>query len=79
MERPYRSKVGVAGAAIAGIIAAATLVTLFVNKDYNKGVIGAAVWLALGIVYHAVHGRRGLVLAPEEEAAFRERGEAPPV
>ena len=43
------------------------------------GVIGAAVWLALGIVYHAVHGRRGLVLAPEEAAAFRERGEAPPV
>jgi ethanolamine permease len=79
MARPYRSKVGVPGAAIAGIIAAVTLVVLFVNQDYNRGVIGAAVWLALGIVYHAAHGRRGLVLAPEEEAAFRERGEAPPV
>jgi len=78
MERPYRSRAGIAGAAIAGIIAAVTLVTLFANKDYNKGVIGAAIWLALGIVYHAVHGRKGLVLAPEEEAALRERGEAPP-
>jgi ethanolamine permease len=79
MTRPYRSRVGIAGAVVAAIIAAATLVVLFVNNDYNKGVIGAAVWMALGIVYHAVHGRRGLVLAPEEEAAFRERREAPPV
>src|SRR3954447_26665603 len=40
MERPYRSKVGVAGAAVAGIISAVTLYILFANPDYNKGVIG---------------------------------------
>ena len=79
MARPYRSKGGVAGAATAATIAAITLGTLFVNQDYNKGVIGAAIWMLLGVLYHAVHGRKGLVLAPEEEAAFRERGEAPPV
>lgn len=79
MDRPYRSKVGVPGAAVAGLIAAVTLLTLFANRDYNKGVIGAVVWFLLGIVYYAVYGRKKLVLAPEEAAAFRERREAPPV
>ncbi len=46
-----------------------TLWTLFRNPDYNKGVIGAAVWFLLGIAYYAVYARRRLVLAPEEEAA----------
>jgi ethanolamine permease len=71
MVRPYRSPVGIAGAAIALAIAALTLVTLFQNPDYNKGVIGAAIWFLLGIAYHAFHGRHGLVLAPEEESAVR--------
>jgi ethanolamine permease len=79
MVRPYRSKAGVAGAAIAAAIAAVTLFTLFVNPDYNKGVIGAAIWFLLGIVYYAAYGRHRLVLSPEEESAFRERREAPPV
>jgi ethanolamine permease len=48
-------------------------VMLFRNPDYNKGVIGAAVWFALGIGYYAAYARRGLVLAPEEEAAFAHR------
>ena len=51
-------------------IAAVTLVMLFRNPDYNKGVIGAAVWFLLGIGYYAVYARHRLVLAPEEEAAF---------
>ena len=40
---------------------------MFRNPDYNKGVIGAAIWFLLGIVYYAVHARHRLVLAPEEE------------
>ena len=79
MERPYRSRGGVTGAVIAAIIAAVTLFTLFLNPDYNKGVIGAAVWFLLGIVYYAVRGRHRLVLSPEEESAFRQRQEEPPV
>jgi ethanolamine permease len=75
MERPYRSPAGMAGAALALAIAAITLVVLFRNPDYNKGVIGAAIWFLLGIVYYAVHGRHKLVLAPEEEAAFAHRAE----
>jgi ethanolamine permease len=75
MARPYRSPVGVAGAAVALAISALTLFTLFRNPDYNKGVIGAAVWFLLGIGYHGVHGRHGLVLAPEEESALLHRAE----
>lgn len=73
MARPYVSPVGIAGAAVAALIAAVTLATLFRNPDYNKGVIGAAVWFLLGIAYYAMIGRHRLVLAPEEEAAIRHR------
>jgi ethanolamine permease len=73
MERPYVSPVGIAGAAVAAVIALVTLITLFANRDYNKGVIGAAVWFLLGIVYYAAHARHRLVLAPEEEAALAHR------
>jgi ethanolamine permease len=79
MERPYRSRLGVAGAGAAAIVAAVTLWMLFANPDYNKGVIGAAIWFLLGIGYYAGYGRHRLVLSPEEEMAFRERHEAPPV
>jgi ethanolamine permease len=79
MERPYVSRVGKAGAWMAAILATVTLETLFFNPDYNKGVIGAAVWFLLGIAYFAFYARHRLVLAPEEEAAFAERRERPPV
>ena len=72
MERPYRSPVGIPGALAALVIAAVTLVALFiVDEVYQKVVIGAAIWYALGLVYFALHGRHHLVLAPEEEMAVR--------
>jgi ethanolamine permease len=77
MARPYRSPIGIPGAAIAAGIAALTLWTLFRNPDYNKGVIGAAIWFLLGIVYYAVYARHKLVLAPEEEAAIAAGTEKP--
>ena len=73
------SRSGLCGAFMAAVIATITLFTLFANPAYNKGVIGAAVWFLLGIVYYAVRGRHQLVLSPEEESAFRERHEKPPV
>lgn len=73
IPRPYRSPAGIPGAVVAALIAFATLVMLFRNPDYNKGVIGAAVWFALGIAYYAGYARRRLVLAPEEEAALAHR------
>jgi ethanolamine permease len=77
IQRPYVSPMGVSGAAIAGGIALVTLGTLFRNSDYNKGVIGAAIWFGLGVAYYAAYARRHLVLAPEEEAAFAHRRERP--
>jgi ethanolamine permease len=75
IKRPYVSPIGIAGAVVAGLVAAATLVTLFRNADYNKGVIGAAIWFLLGIAYFAAIGRHRLVLAPEEESALRHRNQ----
>jgi ethanolamine permease len=70
IERPYRSKWGVAGAYIAGVIALVALVSIFLNEDYRPGVYGVAVYFILGIIYFAVAGRHRLVLSPEEEFAL---------
>jgi ethanolamine permease len=72
IERPYVSPLGVVGAVLATVISAVTLVVLFQNPDYNKGVWGAAVWFALGIAYFAFYARKRLVLSPEEEFALRQ-------
>ena len=77
IARPYRSPLGMAGAAIAVVVAGLTLVTLFRNPDYNKGVIGAAVWFVLGVAYYALYARHRLVLAHEEESAIAHRQERP--
>jgi ethanolamine permease len=70
IERPYRSPVGVWGAAIAGIIALVSLVSLYLDESYRPGVIGTAIWFVLGLIYFAVSGRNKLVLSPEEEFAL---------
>ncbi len=70
IERPYRSPVGVWGAAIAGVIALVALVSLFFNADYAPGVYGTLIYFVIGIIYFAVRGRHKLVLSPEEEFAM---------
>ena len=76
IERPYRSPVGVVGAAIAGVIAVVSLVSLYSNEDYRPGVYGTLIYFVLGILYFAIAGRHRLVLSPEEEFALTqgERG-----
>jgi len=69
IERPYRSPVGQWGAAIAGLIALASLIALFVRDDYRPGVVGVAIWFAIAIAYFFFVGRHKLVLSPEEEFA----------
>jgi len=66
MQRPFISPVGVPGALTALVICAAALLLLFLNPDYNKGVLGAAAWYLLGVVYFASYARNHLVKAPEE-------------
>lgn len=70
IERPYKSPFGAFGAWIALLISAVTLIALFREISYRSAVIGAAVWFILGVIYFAVHGRKGLILAPEEEFAI---------
>jgi ethanolamine permease len=70
IARPYRSPVGVWGAAIAGIIALISLVSLYLDESYRPGVVGTAIWFVLGLVYFAIAGRNKLVLSPEEEFAM---------
>ncbi len=75
IERPYRSPLGMVGAVGAIIIAAVTLGMLFLNRDYNLGVIGAAIWFICGLAYFALYARSRLILSPEEEFA-QEHGAA---
>ena len=70
IARPYRSKVGIPGAAIAGILAATSLVAIFLNEAYRPGVYGVAIYYVLGVLYFAIAGRNRLVLSPEEEYAL---------
>jgi ethanolamine permease len=70
IKRPYRSPVGVWGAAIAGVIAVVSLISLYSNEDYRPGVYGTLIYFLLGIVYFAIAGRNRLVLSPEEEFAL---------
>jgi ethanolamine permease len=70
IDRPYRSPVGIWGAAIAGVIALVSLVSLYLDKTYRPGVVGTAIWFVLGLLYFAIAGRHKLVLSPEEEFAL---------
>ncbi|MBV9306163.1 MAG: amino acid permease [Acidobacteriaceae bacterium] len=73
IARPYRSPVGIVGAALSIFIAAATLLALFLNREYRPGVVGAAAWFLLGTGYFAFYGCKQLVLAPEEKFAEEAR------
>jgi len=78
IERPYRSPVGIAGAAVAGIIAVVSLISLYSNEDYRPGVYGTLIYFLVGILYFAIAGRHRLVLSPEEEFALTQGGSGVP-
>jgi ethanolamine permease len=69
-ERPYVSPTGVAGAVVAGIIAAVTFVGLFLNPDFREAIVAIAVLYAIALVLFGLVGRHRLVLSPEEEYAL---------
>jgi ethanolamine permease len=71
MERPYRSPLGVFGAALTVVIALVTIYFQLQDPVYRNGVYGAAIWYALGLLYFAVFGRHRLVLSPEEKFAMQ--------
>jgi ethanolamine permease len=74
IERPYRSPLGVPGAAATVVIALVTLYYQLQDPLYRAGVYAAVAWYIAGVVYFALVGRHRLVLSPEEEFALT-RGE----
>jgi ethanolamine permease len=75
IERPFRNPLGVPGAIVTIVIA---LVTLWfqVTGDpaYRAGIVGVAIWFAVGAAYFALFGRHRLILSPEEEFALEQGG-----
>lgn len=70
IPRPYKSPFGVPGAVLTIVLALVTIYFQLSDPVYRAGVIGVAVWFAVGIVYFAIVGRHKLVLSPEEEFAL---------
>ncbi|MFG1394885.1 amino acid permease [Xanthobacter agilis] len=70
IERPYKSPFGIPGAVATIIIALVTIYYQLSDPIYRSGVIGVAIWFAVGIAYFAAYGRHKLVLSPEEEFAL---------
>ncbi|MGH1560109.1 amino acid permease [Caulobacter segnis] len=70
MDRPYKSVFGVGGAALTVIISLVTIFYQLKDPVYRTGVIGVAVWFAVGVAYFAAVGRKKLVLSPEEAFAI---------
>jgi ethanolamine permease len=73
IERPYRSPLGVPGAAATIVIAAVTVCFQLLDPVYRAGVLGVAVWFAVAIVYFALFARNRMVRSPEEEFAITGR------
>lgn len=73
IERPYRSPLGVPGAALTVAIAVVTLYFQLTDEVYRAGVLWVALWFAIGTAYFALFGRKRLILSPEEEFAMKEQ------
>lgn len=71
LPRPYRSPLGIPGAAIGLVLAALSLVACFSVPDYRPSVVGTAIFVAVGMAYYFLYSRQRLVAqAPEEEVAM---------
>jgi ethanolamine permease len=74
LPRPYRSPLGIFGAATTIVIALVTLVFQLLDPVFVSGVLGVIAWFAIGLLWFAAAGRRRLVLAPEEAFAQKVAG-----
>ncbi len=69
IERRFKSPLGKTGAVLTIGISVVTLVFQFMDPAYRLGVVGVAIWYAVGLSYFAFYRRHRLVLSPEEEFA----------
>jgi ethanolamine permease len=76
MERPFRSPLGIPGAAATIAIALVTLFYQLQDPNFFRGVLWVIVWLAIGIAYFALVGRHKLILSPEEEFALAHKADS---
>ena len=74
IERPFRSPLGIPGAAVTIAIALLTMLYQVQDPNFGKGVLWVIVWFAAGILYFALVGRHRLILSPEEQFALSHRG-----
>ncbi len=76
IERPFRSPLGIPGAAVTILIALVTLFYQIQDPNFFKGVIWVVVWCVVGIIYFALIGRNKLILSPEEEFALEHKNKS---
>ena len=71
LPRPYRSPLGVPGAAIGAVLAIVVFAACFAVVEYRLAMAGVIALIAVALVYYFVHSRHRLVAqAPEELAAL---------
>ena len=78
LPRPYRSPLGVPGAALGAALSGLVLAACFAVKDYRLAMWGVGIFVAVALLYFALYSRKRLVAqAPEEEAALIQQVESP--
>jgi len=70
LKRPYKSPVGVAGALVAGLLAALVFVGQALNPALTTAIQAIAIVYVIGLLGFGLFGRKKLVLSPEEQAAI---------
>jgi ethanolamine permease len=71
LPRPYRSPLGIPGAAVGAALSFVVIFATFAVEEYRPAIWGVAAFLMAGMLYFALYSRHHLVAqAPEEENAL---------
>ena len=71
LPRPYRSPLGVPGAALGALLSIVALAATFYTEEYRPAVYGVAIFVGLALLYYLLYSRTRLVAqAPEEQIAL---------
>jgi ethanolamine permease len=71
LPRPYKSPLGIPGAAVGTALAGLALLACLTNPDYRWGVYGVVAFLIVALIYYFAYSSKRLVAqAPEEEVAL---------
>ncbi len=71
LPRPYRSPLGIPGAAVGMTLSLVALLACFSEPAYRPGVFGTVLFVGVCLAYYFLYSRSRLVAqAPEEEVAL---------